>query len=184
LESGGLTVFPAVKVNVTTKDLANQGFFQLVYDLLDRNSASTDSLEIEIIESTIMKEPEATIKMLKRFSDTNIIISIDDFGTGYSSLSYLSRIPASIIKIDLSFITNILEDDANQEIVAETINLSHALGFKTIAEGVESESALEMLRSMGCDYAQGFYICHPLPDTEILDFFRDSKWKWKSSLQS
>ena len=104
-------------------------------------------------------------------------ISIDDFGTGYSSLSYLKEIPVNELKIDKSFVMNMETDENDAVIVKSTIDLAHNLGLKVTAEGVESNGSIELLNILGCDRAQGFYICHPIPADRIITWV--NKWEEK-----
>ena len=120
------------------------------------------SLSIELTESVMMENAEATIRTLQQLKDLGIKISIDDFGTGYSSLSYLKRLPIDTLKIDQSFVRDIPADSDGAAIAILIISMAHNLGLKVVAEGVETGEDAAMLRDMGCDEAQGYFFARPL----------------------
>jgi EAL domain-containing protein (putative c-di-GMP-specific phosphodiesterase class I) len=126
-------------------------------------------LTFEITESILAENVSNTIETLRRLSKMGIRISIDDFGTGYSSLSYLKRYPIDTLKIDRSFIHDILLDKNDDAIVTAIIAMAHSLNIKVIAEGVETVEQLNILVKKQCDYYQGFYYSKPLPASEIVD---------------
>ena len=124
-------------------------------------------LELEITESTVLSDPVRTKRVLDKLSAMGIRLSIDDFGTGYSSLAYLSHLPINEIKIDRSFVMNMASDEDDAMIVRSTIDLGRNLGLQVVAEGVESEQAWNELRQLGCNIAQGYYLCRPLPPDQL-----------------
>jgi EAL domain-containing protein (putative c-di-GMP-specific phosphodiesterase class I) len=105
--------------------------------------------------------------VLEELREMGVRISIDDFGTGYSSLAYLKQVPADEIKIDKSFVMNMLADEADARIVAQVVSLGHSFGLEVVAEGVESAEVAAKLADMGCDYAQGFHYAKPLPPKDF-----------------
>jgi len=109
-----------------------------------------------------MKTPDVAIKIMKELMEAGVLIAIDDFGTGYSSLSYLKNLPATFIKIDQSFICNLLNSPEDQAVVQAVVAMSHALGKKVIAEGVETQEQLRFLIKNGCDIAQGYWFAEPV----------------------
>lgn len=117
-----------------------------------------------------MDHPETAIKSLQLFQDAGFKVSIDDFGTGYSSLSYLKRIPANELKLDRSFISNILEDEHDNMLVEAVIRLAKQFGLETVAEGVETQCVMDSLHRMGCDILQGYYFSRPLNADHYLDW--------------
>jgi diguanylate cyclase (GGDEF)-like protein/PAS domain S-box-containing protein len=157
----------AVAVNISARNLQQEGFCDLVRELLARHDVPASCLELEITESTIMKHMETTLLVLKELNDMGIELSIDDFGTGYSSLAYLKRLPVKRLKIDYSFITNMMDNEQDQVIVSSTINMAHNLGLWVVAEGVETEQLQHRLADMGCEQAQGFHIARPMPANEL-----------------
>jgi EAL domain-containing protein (putative c-di-GMP-specific phosphodiesterase class I) len=120
-----------------------------------------DLLELEITETVVMQDAEATIATLRRLKNMGVRISVDDFGTGYSSLSYLKRFPIDVLKIDRSFLARVHEDCDNQAIVRTIIALAKSLKLAVVAEGVETQQQFDFLRDLGCDRAQGYLLGRP-----------------------
>ena len=129
-------------------------------------------LEVEITESTIMENTEQAEKTLRELSALGVGVSIDDFGTGYSSLSYLKRLPIHTLKIDQSFIIDVAFDKQDIAIVQSIIDLGHNLGYKVVAEGVESEEQLNFLQTLGCNYVQGLLFGDPMSSDDYLELLR------------
>jgi len=146
-----------LSINISTKKLESDNFRSELYRLIEKSRVNTDLLELEILESQIMEDPERSIDILRSIKSLGISISIDDFGTGYSSLSYLKKLPVSKLKIDRSFIIDVASDEDDAAIVKTIISLAKNLGLETIAEGVETEGQVEFLVQEGCHYIQGFY---------------------------
>lgn len=157
----------SVAVNISARNLLQGDFCDMVRELLAYHSVPPSCLELEITESTIMKNMEKTLLVLKELNDMGIELSIDDFGTGYSSLAYLKRLPVKRLKIDYSFIINMLENEQDQIIVNSTINMAHSLGLLVVAEGVENQAVMQRLGDMQCEQAQGFHIARPMPAEEL-----------------
>lgn len=128
---------------------------------LFENSIDPRQLQLELTESTLMKNPEFSAELLKQISDIGIAVSIDDFGTGYSSLSYLKRFPISELKIDQSFIKDITTSVDDAAIAGAVVAMAHSLRLRVVAEGVETAEQMEFLRSLGCDLVQGYFISEP-----------------------
>ena len=122
-----------------------------------------------------MREGDHALNLLRNFNELGINIAIDDFGTGYSSLSYLRRLPIKALKIDRSFVKDMLKNHQDSTIVRSTIDLAHNLELQVIAEGVENAETLSLLRSMGCDQAQGFGICRPQPFAKLVSWLSEIK---------
>lgn len=156
-----------VSVNISGKHISQDGLIETVENALKTSHLSTSSLKLEITESTAMEDAERTIKILTELKDLGTQLSIDDFGTGYSSLNYLHRLPFDTLKIDRSFVYSVGENGENSEILQTIISLAKNLKMKVIAEGIETESQLRLLRNLGCDYGQGYLISKPLPKNEI-----------------
>ena len=124
-------------------------------------------LVLEITETSVMSDAEYAMRVLNRLSSMGCTLAIDDFGTGYSSLSYLKRLPVDEVKIDKSFVLNMQDDENDAVIVRSIIDLAGNLGLQVVAEGVETTSAWDTLRDMGCAIAQGYFISRPLPAEQL-----------------
>jgi diguanylate cyclase (GGDEF)-like protein len=165
-----------ISVNISVRDLMNRELPDMVDGMLRRYAMPADMLCLEITESGFMEDPAHAQRILERLHDLGVHLSIDDYGTGYSSLSYVSRLPVMELKIDRSFIKDMLSDETTSMIVRSTIELGHSLGLKVVAEGVEDEASYRHLSTLGCDHAQGFYMSKPLPAPELETWLRDSRW--------
>jgi EAL domain-containing protein (putative c-di-GMP-specific phosphodiesterase class I) len=119
-----------------------------------------------------MQDPELAVKLLKRLSVLGVKLSIDDYGTGYSSLSYLRRLPINILKIDREFVKDLLANKQDSIIISSTIDLAHNLQLEVVAEGVEDTETMARLKTLGCDHAQGYYICKPKLWSEIAHWMK------------
>lgn len=157
-----------VSINISSHNLQHYRFLEEVDRIIAEYAIGGPHIELEITETDIMTENKVLDKLLER----GFRISIDDFGTGYSSLAYLKYLPADTIKIDRGFIGNITENGSDREIVKAVIKMGHALGKSVLAEGVETEEALELLKEMGCDSVQGYYISRPVPKERIIDLLQ------------
>ncbi len=151
-----------LSLNISADDLLGQDLADRVNTLLALYSVPASQLIFEITESAIMREPESALKVLNRLRECGISLSVDDFGTGYSSLAHLKRLPVQELKIDQSFVRNLDETSEDAVIVRSTIEMSHNLGLKVVAEGVEYEHSLRLLERWHCDTAQGYLISRPL----------------------
>lgn len=158
---------PSVAVNVSARQLRDSGFVQLVRDAVEGAGISYHDIEIEVTESCVMEDPEMSAAILGALVELGVRISLDDYGTGYSSLSSIKRLPLYAIKIDRSFIADIGIDSNDDVIVASTISMSHGLGLRVVAEGVETREQLKRLRILGCEELQGYLFSRPLPLVEI-----------------
>ena len=154
-------------VNVSARQFRHPHFREQVIEALQASGLEPNSLELELTESLMMQNVEATQATLVSLKQLGVAHSIDDFGTGYSSLNYLMRFPLDYLKIDQSFIRDMLSDPNGAAIVRSTIALGHSLGFKVIAEGVETAAQLAFLERHGCDEIQGYYFSRPLPAPEM-----------------
>jgi diguanylate cyclase (GGDEF)-like protein len=167
-----------VAVNLSVHQ-CDERFKEMINDILKETGLMPGLLELDITESAIMHDPKKTIDLLQKWQSQGILVSIDDFGTGYSSLNQLSRLPVKALKIDRSFVMNIVE---NAAIVKAVIAMAHHLSLRVVAKGVETKDQLELLHSFGCDEAQGVYLCKPLSPGEIQNLFfagtRFSKPSW------
>ncbi|HEY9468399.1 MAG TPA: EAL domain-containing protein, partial [Propionibacteriaceae bacterium] len=164
-ESGLLPEDQSISVNLSTVQLRPELVGEVV-ELLERTGVRPSQLMLEITETAAMKDPEATIDIIRRLKAIGVRFSLDDFGTGYSSLAYLSRIDFDTIKLDRTFVSGIVEDGVDATIAQSVIALGHSLGVQVIAEGVEDEGQVGILQSYGCDQAQGFLFYRPLPQQD------------------
>ena len=157
-------------VNLSTHDLLDIRLAQRVSDHLGANDVDPGMLTLEITESSLLIDAPRARTTINELNDVGVRLSIDDFGTGYSSLSYLRRLPVSELKIDQSFVANVLLDEQDEVIVRSTIDLGHNLGLVVVAEGVENNEVLERLRDFGCDIAQGYCISRPLAPAHFMSW--------------
>jgi diguanylate cyclase (GGDEF)-like protein len=155
-------------VNLSARQFRQDGLIETVRGALSAAQLEPRYLELELTESAVMQDAESSVQIMRRLSDLGVRISVDDFGTGYSSLSYLRRLPLDKLKIDRSFIREIVTSRDDAQIVRAIVSLAHSLHLKVIAEGVESEEQLTFLRSLGCDQYQGYLCSPPLPPAEFL----------------
>ncbi|HEY5807727.1 MAG TPA: EAL domain-containing protein [Povalibacter sp.] len=165
-----------VSINLSTRDVMNRELPDIVAQLLQRYDTPASMICLEITESGFMEDPAYAQKVLERLNALGVMLSIDDYGTGYSSLSYIAKLPVDELKIDRSFISHMTQDATTSLIVRSTIELGHSLGLKVVAEGVEDEQSLEMLRELGCDHAQGYFMSRPLPAADLESWLRTSRW--------
>lgn len=164
-----------VAVNVSAVDLRRADLTDLVANTLVARGLSPQYLELEVTESMVMRDVDIVIGTLRRLRSLGVGIGIDDFGTGYSSLAYLKRFPVKRLKIDRSFISDIADGRSGTIIPKVIIDLAHALGVEVLAEGVEDMEQLEILRSLGCDEAQGYFLGRPMPASEFAEFLAQSE---------
>lgn len=160
-----------IAVNISTRNLLHPKFTDRVIQLLDDYGIDGQWIELEITEGALVVDMEQTIDELMRLAGAKFSISIDDFGTGYSSLQYLHRLPASLIKIDQSFVKRLPEDKGAAYIVDAAVTLAKKMGIKTIAEGVETAAVFEYLQNTGCDMAQGHYISPAIPQEQFTRWY-------------
>jgi EAL domain-containing protein (putative c-di-GMP-specific phosphodiesterase class I) len=140
---------------------------QHIRNILSRDSVAKGTLVLEVTESLVMENPEQAVEILGWLKKFGASLSLDDFGTGYSSLSYVHRFPVDTIKVDKSFLRD-GDDDASRSVILKSIvTMAHELGKKVIAEGVETAADADYLRSIGCEYAQGFYYGEPMTEKEV-----------------
>ncbi|HVU71665.1 MAG TPA: EAL domain-containing protein [Mycobacteriales bacterium] len=157
----------AVAVNLSVHSLRDDGLDTQVADLLERYGLPAELLTLEITETSIMTDPESSRGLLDRLRMLGVRLSIDDFGTGYSSLSQLRRLPVQEVKVDRSFVQRMHEEADDASIVRSIIELARTLELEVVAEGVEANAAMDMLRAMGCHIAQGYAISRPMPVPEL-----------------
>jgi len=165
-----------IAVNLSVRQLQHHGIVERVRAIVEESGIDPrgDTLEFEVTESLVADNVEQAIAILEELADIGIRIAMDDFGTGYASLSYLTRLPIHSVKIDRSFIKRVHLGGSDSAVVHAIITMAHTLGYKVIAEGVETNEQLEFLRDHGCDQIQGFLISKPQPAEEITKLLRSN----------
>ena len=157
----------SIAINVSAHNLEDAGFPALIADRLRLHGVEPSRLQIEVTESAFMAAPEIAIRTLTAIRHLGVSVALDDFGTGQSSLSYLRDLPADDIKLDQSFLRNLLTDHKTQLIVRSTIETAHQLGFRVVGEGIEDGPSYACLQDLSCDMGQGYHVCRPLPEPEL-----------------
>jgi EAL domain-containing protein (putative c-di-GMP-specific phosphodiesterase class I) len=150
-------------VNFSARTLLDRRLTDRVKSLFAEYGASPHWLQFELTESVLMERRHGDMDFLSQLRDLGVSLFIDDFGMGYSSFHYLKKLPVDAIKIDKSFVSEMLTDADSAFIVRSMIDLAHGLGMQVVAEGVDTQRAWDRLRAVGCDAIQGFYISEPLP---------------------
>jgi diguanylate cyclase (GGDEF)-like protein/PAS domain S-box-containing protein len=161
-----------VSVNLSMLDLHDRSLASMVQDLLAQWRLPPSNLKVEVTETGLMAHPQRALAVIRELAEVGVGLSIDDFGTGYSSFAYLKDLPVQELKIDQSFVRG-LADLGSRTIVRSIIELGHNLGISVVAEGVEEAAALEALRELGCDLAQGYYVAPPLPPDAFHSWLAD-----------
>lgn len=162
-----------VSVNLSTKDLLDPELPDQIAGIAAKMGVQPEWIVFEITESSIMGDPTRALIIVERLRSMGYQLSIDDFGTGYSSLAYLKKLPVSELKIDKSFVMDMLTSDSDAIIVKATVDLAHNLGLKVTAEGIETAEAMEMLRKIGCDVGQGYLFSRPIPVGDLEKWLSD-----------
>ncbi len=154
-----------VSVNISATNLIDAEFAGSVRDLLDRHALPADALVLEITETSLIAEFDRARIAVDELNDIGVVVSIDDFGTGFTSLAYLSELTVGELKLDRTFISRLANDGKGRDVqlVRSTIDLGHALGMRVVAEGIEDQATLDLLRGLGCDVAQGYFVGRPAP---------------------
>jgi diguanylate cyclase len=161
----------SMAVNVSARNLGHSGFADLVIRELDDTGMLAEQLVIEITETALLADPPGAAAVLRKIEAFGVSVSIDDFGSGQTSLGYLSTLPIRELKIDRSFIVDMLANPAHAAIVRSIVDLGHNLHFHVVGEGVETAEIWERLRDSGCDSAQGYLIARPMPLEELQAWF-------------
>jgi len=163
-----------ISANLSAINLHDEELVPLIASLLERHRLPARNLVVEITETAMMADPARAKTQLQKLDTLGVSISIDDFGTGYSSLGHLRQLPVDEIKIDKSFVMDMIASEDDASIVRATIGLAHDLGLEVVAEGVEDETILKQLTDMGCDIAQGYHIAHPMPAADFLAMLEEA----------
>jgi len=161
-----------IGVNISGRQFREADLADTVASTISETGIDPHLLDLELTESMLMADGEATLKLLRTLAELGVRLSIDDFGTGYSSLAYLKRFPVNTVKIDRAFVRDLDHDEDGRAIANAIISLAHSLSMKTIAEGVETEVQASLLAKHGCDEIQGYMIGRPMPVAEFTRFAR------------
>lgn len=164
-------MYVLVAVNLSVKDIQYHQFSEHVAELLEKYKIDPAFIQLEITETEMMAKPELSLKILQKLDTMGFKLVIDDYGVGYSSMAYIKKLPISEIKIDRSFVTDILSTPEDNIIVKSTIQMAHSLGLNITAEGAEDEQTLAHLKHAGCDYIQGYHVSKPLGLEQFETFF-------------
>jgi EAL domain-containing protein (putative c-di-GMP-specific phosphodiesterase class I) len=164
-----------ISLNVSARLFHRYDLNATIRETLRRTGLAPGSFELEITESVAMRNMESTIETLWKLNGASIRLAMDDFGTGYSSLAYLQRMPIHLLKIDMSFIREVDRNPEDQTIVKTIIAMAHTLNIEVIAEGVERVEQLELLKSFGCDLAQGFLFSKAVPAAEFTRLLAENR---------
>jgi len=167
-----------VSVNVSSQQFLEVGFADVVRNALGESGLPAVSLELEITESSLLRDVEVTVNTLRSLKDLGVRLAIDDFGTGYSALAYLKRLPIDVLKIDQSFIRTLTTDPADATITEAIVQLAGGLNLTTIAEGVETLEQLLLLGSYGCNRMQGFLFGKPVPAETFSEWLKNPPFRW------
>jgi EAL domain-containing protein (putative c-di-GMP-specific phosphodiesterase class I) len=179
IRSAKVTAPPlAINVNLSPRQLVEATLASTVARIIAETGIDATAVCLELTENALMQNVESTIEAMLALRNMGVRLSIDDFGTGYSSLSYLKRFPVEALKIDRSFIDGLGREHEDTSIVEAIVTLAHALGLTAVAEGLETETQLEALRVIGCDFAQGYLLGHPLPAEVVGDSPADDLTAW------
>ncbi|HZP97784.1 MAG TPA: bifunctional diguanylate cyclase/phosphodiesterase, partial [Candidatus Limnocylindria bacterium] len=160
-------------INISARNLHDAGLVDAVGSALRTAQLDPGALTIEITETAVMSDTQRSLDTVERLSALGVRLSIDDFGIGYSSLAYLRRLPVNELKIDRTFVMDMLANASSDAIVTSVIGLGHSLGLSVVAEGVEDADTLEALSARHCDLAQGFHIARPMPFDQLVEWLRE-----------
>ena len=158
---------PTLCLNASVRSLLDLKFPDTLVSLLKRNGLPPETVILELTESALITQLSCTLDVLVRLRMNGVRLSIDDFGTGFAMMQHLTIIPASELKIDKSFVSNMHTNDRDRVMVRKTIEIGHELGMAVTAEGVETTEQLKFLKDHGCDAVQGYLFCHPLPASQL-----------------
>ncbi len=165
----------SVSVNIAAAQFADPDLAKLIEQTLMESRLPSALLELEVTETALIQRPEQTAEVLQRLRAIGLKIAIDDFGTGYSSLAYLKRFKVDVLKIDMSFVKDMLVDKSDYEIVKTIISLGRSMDIDLVAEGIETEQHKVSLLELGCPFGQGHYFGKPMPADDFMQFIVDKR---------
>jgi len=157
----------SVAVNLSARQISAPDIVSTVARILERHELAPAQLSLELTESILIDDAEATLQVLRELKALGVQLAIDDFGTGFSSLSYLHRFPVDVVKVDRTFVTAIRADGEGSPVASAVVHMARALDLLTTAEGVEEPQQLAGLRALGCDLAQGYLFAKPVPSEDL-----------------
>ena len=160
-------------VNISASLLEVDGFVDELLTAIARCGLSPERIELELTESVPIADTPRVRAALQRLVDSGLMLALDDFGLGENGLRYLRDLPTRVLKIDRLFVRELADNPRDQIIVRAIVSMAQALGYRVTAEGVETERALELLKSWGCDAAQGYFICKPIPFADLIDWLAE-----------
>jgi diguanylate cyclase (GGDEF)-like protein len=160
---------PYISVNISARQLNEKNLLEEIKRMVKTYASDPSRILLELTETALMADIENNIRVLRSLADMGFRVAIDDFGTGYSSLAQLTQLPVNVLKIDRAFVDGLGRQIESRAVVKAVIGLGRALGLKMVAEGVENEAQLLELRHFGCDYIQGYYFYHPLPEQQFIE---------------
>lgn len=161
-----------LSVNISALQFRQTNFLERIQNIMQTTGLSSEFIELELTESILMNDVEASIQTLKGLRNLGFKIAIDDFGTGFSSLNYLRRLPINLLKIDQSFVREMNHEPESLAIVESIIALAQALGKETVAEGVETQEEYELLQARGCQFMQGYFFAKPMPSAKFEEWYK------------
>ncbi len=168
----------SVSVNLSAVTLADMNFPALVANALSTWNIEPRRLTLELTESAIVQHERSALEFMRQIRSYGCSLALDDFGTGYSSFAYLRGFPLDELKIDRSFVRNLVTDASDQRIVQALVDLAHTFDMRALAEGVETVETAEMLHDLGCDIGQGYLFSRPMPAERFLDWYRELRSDW------
>lgn len=166
----------SIAINISAENILDKSYPDFVIALKQEYQLHDNAITLEVTEDAVVADPEKATNILCYLNSHGFKLSIDDYGTGYSSLAQLKQLPVQELKIDRSFVQNLSTDDSDKIIVKSTLDLAHNLGLSVVAEGIEDETSLLWLKSMGCELAQGFFISKPLPVDTLNQWFGNTPY--------
>jgi EAL domain-containing protein (putative c-di-GMP-specific phosphodiesterase class I) len=168
-----------MSINVSGRQFSQEDLIDKMKKIVETTDIDTKDIKLEITESALVHNTEDAVRILNHAKEKDFQLALDDFGTGYSSLSYLHKFPIDTLKIDRSFIVNMLKDDTSMRIVNSVVGLAEGLGLDIVAEGIETEAEQEVMQSLECQYGQGFLFAKPMPMPELEKWVKAHSKKYK-----
>lgn len=160
-----------IHVNLSASQFQNPYAPEMIRECLQKSGLPAQKLCLEITETAVITDPSCARMILQEITDLGVSVALDDFGTGYSSLTHLTRFPLHRLKIDRSFITSLLHEDATEAVIRSMIDLSRSMGINVVAEGIEELAQHQCLQDMGCHYGQGYFYAKPMPEMQLIEWF-------------